>query len=380
MSDFDFSSIEPYTAAEVPAAISRLARNPMFGRLVKTMNPKTDVDSFAAMMECITTCDELQYSVMRPLIYQIIKRSMTSFTFDGLDGLDKSKAYLFVSNHRDITLDAALVDVTLIGNGFQTPEIGFGNNLMKNDFIIDLFRLNKMFTIIRDGSRREFYNNSMFLSHYIHHVLFDKKSSVWIAQRNGRTKNGDDRTDQGLLKMFSMAGTGDFEQDFNSLQIVPVAVSYEYEPCDTMKALGEYMSMTGIYEKSSHEDIISIMNGIAQQKGEVHMSFCKPISQEEVSECANLVKNERFTALAQIIDRRIHNGYKLHSTNYIAFDLLHGNASHESHYTTNQMERFIEYEERASSKGPSAAAQLKMTELFLSLYAKPVENQEASRQ
>ena len=228
MTDFDFSSIEPYSAKEVPAAIRRLAHSPMFARLVKTMNPKVDVGSFAALMECITTCDELQYMVMRPLIYQIVSRSMTSFTHSGLENLDKNQPYLFVSNHRDITLDAALLDVALITNGFKTPEIGFGNNLMKNDFIIDLFRLNKMFTIIRDGSRRDFYNNSVFLSNYIHHVLFEKKSSVWIAQRNGRTKNGDDRTDQGLLKMFSMAGSGDFEEDFNKLHIVPVAMIYEY--------------------------------------------------------------------------------------------------------------------------------------------------------
>ena len=216
--------------------------------------------------------------VMRPLVYQIVQRSMSSFTYDGLENISADKCYLFVSNHRDITLDAGLLDVALIANGIKTPEIGFGNNLMKNDFMIDLFRLNKMFTIIRDGSRREFYNNSVFLSNYIHHVLFEKGSSVWIAQRNGRTKNGDDRTDQGLLKMFSMAGTGDFEADFNKLNIVPVAISYEYEPCDLMKSVAEYTSSTGIYEKTQHEDVVSIMMGISQQKGDVHLHFCKPIT------------------------------------------------------------------------------------------------------
>ena len=254
---YDFSNIEPYSNSEVPAAISRLAHNPMFHRLVKTMNPKVNVDFFMSMMECITTCDDLQYTIMRPLIHQIVQRSATSFTYDGLEHLDKNKSYLFVSNHRDITLDAGLTDVALISNGFKTPEIGFGNNLMKNNLIIDLFRLNKMFAIIRDGSRREFYNNSVFLSNYIHHVLFEKKSSVWIAQRNGRTKNGDDRTDQGLLKMFSMAGTGDFESDFNSLNIVPIAISYEYEPCDLMKSVAEYTSMTGLYEKTPRRELMS---------------------------------------------------------------------------------------------------------------------------
>ena len=371
----DFSSIEPYTAEEVPAAIERMAHNPMFRRLVKTMNPKVDVDTFAALMDCVKTCDELQFMVMRPLVHQLIKRSMTSFTFDGLENLDKNQSYLFVSNHRDITLDASLLDVVLLSNGFSTPEIGFGNNLMKNDFMIDLFRLNKMFTIIRDGTRKEFYNNSVFLSNYIHHVLHEKHSSVWIAQRNGRTKNGDDRTDHGLLKMFSMAGTGDFEADFNGLKIVPVAMSYEYEPCDNIKAYAEYTSMTGIYVKSAHEDILSIMNGIVQQKGDVHLSICKPITPEEVAQCAALNKNERFTALAEVIDRRIHKNYKLHKTNYIAADLLSGSGEYEEHYTTSQMEEFIDYLEHNASKGPSAAAQTKLDEIFLRIYANPVYNQ-----
>ena len=379
MAEFDFSSIEPYNREEVPKAIARLAHNPMFARLVKTMNPKADASSFSALMECITTCDELQYMVMRPLIFQIVQRSATSFTYDGLDFLSRDKSYLFVSNHRDITLDAGLLDVALISNGFKTPEIGFGNNLMKNDFIIDLFRLNKMFTIIRDGSKRDFYNNSVFLSNYIHHVLFEKKSSVWIAQRNGRTKNGDDRTDQGLLKMFSMAGTGNFEEDFNKLQIVPVAISYEYEPCDLMKSVAEYASSNGIYEKSAHEDVLSIMMGISQQKGDIHLTFCKPISTDEVAECAQLVKNERFAALAKVIDGRIHEGYKLHKTNYIAADLLRGTADYIDYYTTEQLEEFIEYAEHSSFKGPSSAAREKVMDFFMTIYANPVFNKTEGR-
>lgn len=376
MKEFDFSSIEPYNSNEVPAAIKRLAKNPMFGRLVKTMNPNVDADTFAALMGCITTCDELQYMVMRPLIYQIVQRSMTSFTCDGLDRLSKDKNYLFVSNHRDITLDAGLLDVAMLSKGFKTPEIGFGNNLMKNEFMIDLFRLNKMFTIIRDGSRREFYNNSVFLSNYIHHVLFEKKSSVWIAQRNGRTKNGDDRTDQGLLKMFSMAGTDDFEETFNRLNIVPVAISYEYEPCDLMKSVAEYISMTGLYEKSAHEDVLSIMMGISQQKGAVHIQICDPLSSEDIGQCAQLVKNERYAALAQTIDKSIHKGYKLHATNYIAADLVKGDVKYVDNYTTGQMEEFIAYAEHSSLKGPSVAAKDKIMDIFLTMYANPVFNKQ----
>lgn len=375
MSEFDFSSIEPYSGQEVPVAINRLARNPMFGKWVKAMNPQIDISSFASLLECVSTCDEFQYIIMRPLVYQIVKMSMTNFTYSGLEHLDKEKSYLFVSNHRDITLDAALLDVIFLGHLLKTPEVGFGNNLMKNDMIVDIFRLNKMFTIIRDGSRREFYNNSRFLSAYIHHALSEKKSSVWIAQRNGRTKDGNDRTDHGLLKMFSMAGTGDFEADFNAMRIVPVAMSYEYEPCDSAKAVETYVSMNGIYTKSHNEDMLSIMSGITQKKGAVHCTICEPIREEEVAECAKLEKNDRFTALAEVIDRRIHQGYKLHPTNYIAADLLRSRADYEDHYTTDEMEHFVDYVCRLSEQSPSLGAKTRFRDIFLTLYANPVINQ-----
>jgi hypothetical protein len=206
--------------------------------------------------------------------------------------------------------------------------------------------------------------------------LFEKKSSVWIAQRNGRTKNGDDRTDQGLLKMFSMAGSGDFEEDFNNLHILPVAVSYEYEPCDLMKSLAEYTASTGFYEKSAHEDVLSIMVGISQQKGHVHLHFCEPLGADEVARCAGMVKNERFSALAKVIDNHIHEGYMLHKTNYIAADLLKGDAEYVDCYTTKQMEEFITYAEHSTLKGPSMAAREKVMDIFLTIYANPVFNKE----
>ena len=375
MSEFDFSSIEPYSGAEVPKAIYRLSHNPMFTRWVRAMNPNLDISSFAALLECVNTCDEFQFMVMRPLVYQIVKMSTTGLTYSGLEYLKPGKAYLFVSNHRDITLDAALLDVIFLGNHLQTPEVGFGNNLMKNEMIVDIFRLNKMFTIIRDGSRRDFYNNSRYLSAYIHHVLTEKNSSVWIAQRNGRTKDGNDRTDQGLLKMFSMAGTGDFEADFNAMQIVPVAMSYEYEPCGQLKTVEHYVSLNGIYTKTHNEDMLSIMSGITQKKGAVHCAICEPIREEEVARCASLEKNERFAALAEVIDNRIHQGYKLHPTNYIAADLLRGTAHYDEHYSTDQMEHFIEHVCRSSEQSLSMGAKTFFRDIFLKMYANPLINQ-----
>ena len=159
------------------------------------------------------------------------------------------------------------------------------------------------------------------------------------------------------------------------MNIVPVAISYELEPCDRMKVIATYTSLTGIYEKSHHEDVFSIMNGISQPKGDVHIHVCKPITPEEIALCASYNKNERFNALSKLLDQRIHKGYKLHKSNYIASDLLNCSARFEDHYTTEQMESFIDYVEHASYKGPSMAAESKLTDLFLEMYAKPVENQ-----
>jgi hypothetical protein len=202
----------------------------------------------------------------------------------------------------------------------------------------------------------------------------EKGSSVWIAQRNGRTKNGDDRTDQGLMKMFSLSGTGDFEADFNELHIVPVAISYEYEPCDVTKALASYAAMTGLYEKTPHEDMISMLLGISQQKGDCHLQVCKPITEEEVAYCASFDKNERFSAMAHIVDERIYDGYKLHKTNYIAADLASGEPHYDDMYTTSQMEDFIDYLSHADSPGPSIAARETVLDILLQIYSKPVFN------
>lgn len=376
MNENDFSSIEPYTDEQIPEAIERLAANPMFERWVKTINPRVSVSFLVELCGQVSSCDQFQAKVMRWIMGEIISRSMTKFDYSGLEYLSNDRPCVLVSNHRDITLDAALLDIAMIDNGLTTPEIGFGNNLMKNQMIADIFRLNKMFTIIRDGTKREFYRNSVFLSSYIHHVIENKHESVWIAQRNGRTKDGNDMTEQGLVKMFAMSGTGDFEHCFNGLHIVPVAMSYEYEPCDAMKIIEMFISATGLYEKSSNEDLISIMHGIVQSKGHVHCSVCEPISENEVAMCAQLNGNERFNRLAQIIDHRIHAGYMLHKTNYIAADLLSGTANYEHYYSTEDMENFIAYVDREIHRGPSDAAQEKLNDMFIEMYAYPLINKE----
>lgn len=370
----DFSKIEPYEDKDVPAAIARVVGHPMFPRLVKTLNPKIDVPTIKLMLSSIKTVLDFQRFFMGPLFSHIAHSTMTEFTTSGLENLDRGKHYLMVSNHRDIMLDAAMVAVDMLAKGFDTPEVGFGNNLIHNDFVKDCFALNKMFVILRGGTRREFYENSLRHSQYIRYARLEKNHSVWIAQRNGRAKNGIDHTDPALLKMFAMSGSGDFVKDMAELNILPVSVSYEYEPCDAQKILETYISATEVYEKSRNEDMNSIMTGIMQPKGHVHFTYNEPITVEELEACAQYDKNERFDKLAEVMDRRIWKGYKLHKTNYMAHDLLNSCDQYEDCYTTEQLEEFIDYVRMRTDRWPSEGAREALRDLMLKLYANPVDS------
>lgn len=370
----DFSKIEPFDDKDVPTAIARMVNHSMFPRLVKTLNPKIDVPTIKLMLSGITTILDFQRFFMAPLMTHIAHSTMTDFTTSGIEHLDPNKHYLMVSNHRDIMLDAAMLAVDFLSKGFETPEIGFGNNLIHNDFIKDCFSLNKMFIIQRGGTRREFYENSMLHSYYIRHARIEKNHSVWIAQRNGRAKNGIDRTDPALLKMFSLSGKGDFVADMAELNLLPVSVSYEYEPCDMKKIIETYVSSVDIYEKSRNEDMNSIMIGIMQHKGHVHFTYNAPITTQELEECAGYEKNQRFDKLAELMDSRICKGYKLHKTNYMAHDLLHSSDQFEDHYTTEQMEEFIDYVRDRADRWPADGAREVLRDLMLQLYANPVDS------
>lgn len=369
-----FADIEPYPDELVPAAIERVAASPFFPRLIHTLNPKLDVNTFLPIFKSITTTDQLQHLIMLPLLSQLAEKTMSQFTSSGFELLNKNEHYLFVSNHRDIFLDAAMLDIVLMQKGMDTPEVGFGSNLIRNDFVKDIFRLNKLFTIVRGGGTREFYENSLLHSNYIRHARATKNHSVWIAQRNGRTKDGCDKTEPALLKMFSMSGTGEFVEDFDMLRIVPVAVSYEYEPCDSAKVFEKYISATGVYEKRPNEDLQSIMMGLLQRKGNVHFTICPPIRKEELEECATYDRKERYNALAKVIDRRIYEGYHLHATNYIAHDLLNASDEYEAHYSTAEMEEFIDHISSCVDKWPSIGAREALRDMMLQMYANPVVN------
>jgi 1-acyl-sn-glycerol-3-phosphate acyltransferase len=368
-----FDDIRPYYEEEIPAAMQRIATSDVFPLLASFVYPGESIEKIRERVCAFTTTKEFQHDTMRRVNEQVIARSTTGATISGLDRLDPDKNYLFVSNHRDIMLDASLLQYFFVINGFETTEITFGANLMMNPVVIDVGKSNKMFRVERPGGDlKEFYRKSLHLSEYIRYTIKEKKQSVWIAQRNGRTKNGIDATDQGIIKMFCMSEPHNKIKALADLHIAPVAISYEWEPCDILKALELYESQYTRYTKKPGEDLNSILTGIMQQKGRVHIELCQPISVAELSAFENQTNNEYHKSVAKLIDRRINTNYRLYPNNYIAHDLLYGNTKYHDMYTDEQYEAF---QKRLSKLDKYDTCDIdRLKEIFVGIYSNPVDN------
>ena len=369
-----FDDIRPYYEEEIPAAMQRIAHSDAFPLLASFVFPDMPLAEVRKKVESFQTTHDFQHGVMYFVNEQIIQRSITEFSCSGLERLNPDKNYLFVSNHRDIMLDASLLQNHLVDGGFDTTEITFGANLMVSPLVVDIGKSNKMFKVERPGgSIKDFYRSSLHLSEYIRYAITEKHESVWIAQRNGRTKDGIDATDQGIIKMFCMSEPHDKIHALAELNIVPVAVSYEWESCDILKALELYESQYTRYTKKPGEDLNSILTGILEPKGRVHFELCKPISVPELSAFESQTNNEYHKSVAKLLDRRINAAYRLYPNNYIAHDLLYGNEKYKSMYTQEQYDAF---QERLALLDRYDTCDLeRLKEIFIGIYAHPVDNQ-----
>lgn len=376
-----FEDIRPYNEAEIPAAMGRIASSREFPVLASYVFPERPVEDVAREVMGYTTVREFQFGMMYHANRQILRRSTTGFTVSGIDdlkdgggGLSPERNYLFVSNHRDIMLDASLMQNVLTDNGFDTCEITFGENLMQGQLVIDVGKSNKMFRVARPGGNaREFYKNSLRLSKYIRWTLTEKHQSVWIAQRNGRTKDGMDRTDQGIIKMFAMSHSGDSIAALAELNIVPLSISYEWESCDVLKALELYERRRGPYTKKPGEDLNSILTGITQQKGHVHLAFCEPVTSAHLRQLKDCAGGEFHKGVARMLDERICSAYRLMPSNYIAHDLRGGKNEFSEMYSREEKEAFVGRMSILSLyKGKYDLDEL--TDIFLGIYANPVDS------
>ena len=366
-----YDDIRPYNDVETMAALKRASTNRLMDQISAFLFPGKDPDILRNTLNTIHGVDDFQTRVMYPAVRSILAKTTKGLTYEGLEWFEGGRCYTMLSSHRDIVLDSAFIQYIFRDNNLPFSEIAVGDNLIYNGFVEDLMRSNRMIKVIRGAQPRELYRISGELSSYMRMRLHDEHpASIWISHRNGRTKDGIDRTEQGLLKMLSLSGDPDFAANMKDLSLMPVAVSYEYESCGIKKAYEIYVKQKlGAYIKRPGEDLESIILGIMQQKGHVHVAFCKPITDEELAHCAALEKNERFRALAAIVDDRIHKAWRIWPTNIAAAELLNGEAPSDPHVTA-QFEQYIKEDLDTLPRNPTLRRTIR--EILLKIYAAPV--------
>lgn len=380
----NFDDIRPYNDEELRQVIERLLEEPIFYKIMKWVYPSLGKSVIQGMMGEIRTVDEFQEQVSAPAFKVVTQLTTSGLSFSNFDYLEKDKAYLFLSNHRDIILDSALLNVSLMERGYRTTQIAIGDNLLETPVVRDIVRSNKNFIVNRNINSKEVFHYSLRLSNYIRKTINEDNTSIWIAQREGRSKDGDDRTASGLLKMFTMSSNLSMEDALHALNIVPMCVSYEYDPCDIFKA-NELVQkkITGSYEKKPGEDFRSMMKGLTGHKGRVHVSVGMRMTSAIEEMRAISHKNDKVQHLAHSIDREMHRIYRLWPTNYIAYDILNGVKDHKEYYSNIQRIAFSNYVRgivirlgitRRQLGLPKEGYSKAVRETLLEMYANPVAN------
>ncbi len=372
----EFESISPYTDEEAVKALGIVAENPVLQEVSQYFFPGEAPDYLQNLLKQVRSIDDFQVMVMSKVVEWVIEHTAHNFSYDGIANIDKDRKFLALSNHRDIILDPAITQLVLFRNGIPLTEIAVGDNLITNKFIEYLIRSNRMIKVVRGISARELYLSSQLLSKYIRLNITEQKSSIWLAQRQGRTKDGEDITEQGLLKMLDMSGTSDFKRNFEELNIIPLSISYEYEPCDILKARELLISRTQKYVKAPGEDLNSILTGIKQQKGNIHLNIGTPLTSEEIEAASKCDKNDRYQWIRHSVDLRVIDGYKLWKTNYIAYDLLNRSFKYSDMYSPEDASSFVCYMEHQLDTVDKSLCREDLRNIFLAIYSNPVLSKE----
>jgi len=378
MIDFsEFESISPYSDEEAVKALRQIADHPLLAQGSKFIFPDKESDFLGGLLRRVTSIEDFQNTVMSRMVERVIAVSIHNFSYDGFSNIANLKGkFLAMSNHRDIILDPAITQLVLFRNGFPLTEIAVGDNLISNKFIESLIRSNRMIKVVRGISARELYLSSQMLSKYIRLSITSGKSSIWLAQRQGRTKNGVDITEQGLLKMLDMSGTGTFQENFEELNILPLSISYEFEPCDILKARELLISQTQKYVKAEGEDLNSILTGIKQKKGNVHLNIGTPLTSEEIAAASECDKNDRYQLIRHAVDLRVIEGYRLWKNNYVAYDLMNNCTKYADKYGKDDVEEFVSYMEHQLDTVEYTLDRDALRAIFLGIYGNPVVSKE----
>lgn len=340
----EFNDIRPYTPEELPQICEELLADKDFQIVIQSVMPGVPMEMIAAQLRQCKTNLDVQKAFFHKLLHDIMQQYSDGFDLDASSLPDKQKSYTFISNHRDIVLDPGFLSVGLLDNGFpNTVEIAIGDNLLIYPWIKKLVRVNKAFIVQRTLSMRQMLESSARMSRYIHFAVTQKKENVWIAQREGRAKDSNDRTQESVLKMLAMGGEGDIVDRLKELNLVPVALSYEYDPCDFLKAKEMQQKRDSEnFKKSQADDLTNMQTGIFGYKGRVHFQTA-PCLNEELETLRGLPKTEIFNRLATLIDRHIHRSYRMYPGNYVACDLLNDTDTFAGKYTLEEKQRFETY-------------------------------------
>lgn len=381
MTVFDFSDIAPFEGDKFVEHLSRLTTEPGFEHAVKWVMPTLDYSEFAAKLRTIRSQQEFQIGIMCPFLERLEATTTNGITCDGLDNIAPGEAYTLISNHRDIVLDASFLNLCMIRAGLPSSEVAIGNNLLIYPWIDDLVRINGSFVVKRDTGVREALNAAKTLSAYIHYAIGTKRRSVWIAHREGRAKDSNDRTQESLIKMLGLEGDGDsFVERIRGVNLLPVAISYEYDPNDYLKVREFLLKRRDPdFKKSQRDDLFSMETGILRNKGRVHFALTEPLNAVIDAELTpDTDRADALRAICGMIDNAIHSHYKLYPINYVAYDELTGTPRFTDMYTAEDKSMVDDY--IASQLAKVEVEQITddekeyMRSMMLTMYANPLKN------
>jgi hypothetical protein len=374
----NFDDIRPFNDSEVNHYLGLLLQDEGFQHVLQfVFNDQAKIDQIKVLLSNVYTIKDLQLKFVYQMVEDLIlKKSTDGLTSSGLDKLDKNTSYLFISNHRDIILDSALMNYLIVLEGMNTTEIAIGNNLLIEKWIEYTVKLNRAFVVRRNLPARELLMASKKLSEYIRRDITQRHTSVWIAQREGRTKDGNDKTQQALLKMLNLSNIYEIGEGFKELRIVPLSISYEIEPCGISKVAELYKKQTEGFEKTQEDDLRSMGEGLVRPKGRVHFGFGEPVAGRiDLIDKEEPISNQ-IEKLAEIIDNEIYGSFKLWPNNYIAEDILNNSSNNLGQYTAEQFDRFVAMLDEAIEAIPGDKEVVRL--MFLQMYVNPLINKRKS--
>ena len=374
-----FKDILPYDDCVFKQKMKELVNDPGFVNAIRYVMPE---DAIPGLMNELLSLDnkyDFQHQVMHPFMEMLARKTTSGITLGGAKYYNPSLNYTFITNHRDIVLDASFLNLAFLRRGWPTSEVAIGNNLLIYDWISNLVKLNKCFIVKRDTGLREGLEAAKALSAYIHYTILHKKESIWIAQREGRAKDSSDHTQESLVKMLALSGEGSFMDHLKEINLMPVAISYEYDPNDYLKAREFLMKKRDPdFKKSKRDDLFSMETGLLQFKGKLHCQLTPRINGklDQIGEFSD--KNVAARCVCSIIDQAIHRSYEIFPINYIAFDILHNTVRFEKHYTDGKKLEFENYINSQLDKveldGITSEEREYMREMMLVMYANPLRN------